>query len=506
MATYIENLTLPFARTGVTGQYPMLVKSTTYTPDCTLFVKAGDTVRYVVTQDDGSGSTGTIGYANTTASDTDPDPTVTTSQSSPATWERTVGTSTEDRYFDWYFFGSVDFEFGSGKKYSQKLRTIRVDGAPRMNGGTSAITVAQGGTITFSVTGLSMFDESANAQLTAGTNSNKLNFSVFNSNGSLVGVHNYTGGGWDSSNNQLGKVHTGDTSTVLTIGSNFPTGTYSVYLTHVNVADSPTTNDFYGTENRLGANGLTGTSASALQFTVSDDDTDPTQFSLGADQTGLEQSQEYVTDTFTIAGLGSGVTATAVTSGTGNPQISVGTGNPVSFGDFTTNDVGVVNGNQIRFKMLASSDYDGQHTGTLTIGGTINDSLVLTTRSDPGGSSGGASGTQTYGVAVLSPPDNSNNQVTTFGPNFKLTNLIDKGSAIIPARSGATPGTLTLPASGTFEGVTSTNQADIDMMVLTAINPFVAYNYQMTRGNGTFTFTNYTYLQIPIDYYLLRIS
>lgn len=493
MATYIENLTLPFARTGVTGQYPLLVKSSTFAPDCTLFVKAGDTVRYVVTQDDGSGSTGTIGYANTTNTDTDPDPTVTSSQSSPATWERTVGTSTEDRYFDWYFFGSVDFDFGSGKKYSQKLTTIRVDGTPRMNGGTSAITVAQGGTITFSVTGFSMFDANANAQLTAGTNSNRLYFAVFNSNGSLVGVHNYTGGGWDSSSNQLGRVHSGDTSTVLTVGSNFPTGTYSVYLSHYNGADSPTTNDFYGTENRLGANGLTGSSASALQFTVAADDVTPDSFSIGNDQT-VTTSGEYNATQFTVSGINAA--ATVSVSGDGSPSVSIAGGTRISGNTTTT----VTDGQTVDFKMFGPATPGANHSATLNIG-TGSASIQLTAAAS-GGSQGGASGTSDYGLSVLGPPSGGT-QPVIFSPNFKITNLVAFG--IESNIQNGSP--RTVPSSGVFEGLSSSDDK-VKILFLLDNDPLVAYALTVTKntgsGEGTVTFTNIGAGNINLKYYVLR--
>ena len=49
MTTYVVSFTLATAETNETGQYPILAGDSTFLPDCTIFVKAGDTIRYTVT-------------------------------------------------------------------------------------------------------------------------------------------------------------------------------------------------------------------------------------------------------------------------------------------------------------------------------------------------------------------------------------------------------------------------------------------------------------------------
>tara|TARA_B100001094_G_scaffold162910_1_gene157677 strand:- start:1523 stop:3043 length:1521 start_codon:yes stop_codon:yes gene_type:complete len=506
MSTFRYDFTIAEVAPSASGAYPLSTQSTTYMPETSIYFQHGDTIQAKHTHP--LSPPLNINYTGPDVHEANPDPSNEGSQVSGAvrtlTWSGNftddsgnVTNSTADYFTQWFFFAPNNF---GANAYSQKIVYRRVE-ITSFSG--SATTISPGGTVTFTIGGLQ------GLAAPSGANGNCLYLSVFDSSNNLVS----TNISWDSSSNQLGRVKTTDLSTVLTTsnsGTNLADGTYTVYVTHYGgeslLNGGGVGNRFYGSERRL-KNTTSGAIFSA-NFTVQSptQDTDPTQFNLGADQTNLTQNQEFSANLITVAGLGSGVTATAVTSGSGNPQISVGTGSPISFGAFTTNDVGVVNGNQIRFKMYASGTYGGQVTGTLTIGGTINDSLQLTTQADPGGSSGGASGTQNYGVAVLSPPDGSGNQVTTFGPNSKVTNLIDNGTATIPGRTGTALGTLTLPASGTYEGVTSTNQADIDIMVLMDLSPFIANSYQLTRGNGTFTFTNANYVNIPIDYYVIRFS
>ena len=202
--TYTTTFNLAEAQTGVSGHYPVKVLDTDYTPDNTIYAKAGDTVKFVVSEPSPDGAS--VSYNNTNVADTDPDPDEftagTTNQNSPSSWEYTLGSSAEDAEFYWFYFGTTVHSSGSGKKYSQRVRVNRVSGAPRINGGTSAVTVAQGGTITFSVTGLS-------GLLSAGTSTvkNHLYFSVFNSSNQWFTTHSSASGlNWDSSNNQLGKT------------------------------------------------------------------------------------------------------------------------------------------------------------------------------------------------------------------------------------------------------------------------------------------------------------
>ena len=131
MTTYVVSFTLPAAETNVSGQYPILAGDSTYLPDCTIFVKAGDTIRYTVTEPEG----GNVIYQNTSNHDTDPDPdgfdedTMNSqTKSSPGSWEYTVGTGNEDKFFTWFFYGSTPASNTANRKYSQRVQTVRVDG------------------------------------------------------------------------------------------------------------------------------------------------------------------------------------------------------------------------------------------------------------------------------------------------------------------------------------------------------------------------------------------
>ena len=124
MTTYVVNFTLPEAETNIQNtQYPILVGDSTYLPDCTIFVKAGDTIRYTVNQVDGGSNTGNVIYQDTTNKDTDPDPDGVTgnnqTKTSPGSWEYTVGTGNEDKFLTWFFNGSVSATNPANKKYSQ---------------------------------------------------------------------------------------------------------------------------------------------------------------------------------------------------------------------------------------------------------------------------------------------------------------------------------------------------------------------------------------------------
>tara|TARA_B100000686_G_scaffold343402_1_gene424185 strand:+ start:3027 stop:4523 length:1497 start_codon:yes stop_codon:yes gene_type:complete len=413
--TYTVTFDLAEAQTGVSGHYPVLVRNSTYCPDNTIYAKTGDTVKFVVSEPSPDGAS--VSYNNTNIADTDPDPDEftddgTTNQNSPSSWEYTLTSANDDEEFYWFWFGTTVHSSGSGKKYSQRIRVNRVVGSPLMNGSTSAITVDQGDTITFSVSGL------GGLLAASGNNDNRLYFAIFNqaSGGSLINPTSYTGGGWDSSSNQLGKVKTTDTSTVLTVGSNMPTGTYYVYLTHFNAADSPGGNDFYGSEQRL--------SATALQFTVEEPTGTVSGLSLGDNVTTTSLNFDVVRNSGTIT----------CDPTTFQPSVSVSNGSfkrkngsgVAQDASWQTSSATIENGWSVDFKMTGPSGYSDSETGTLTIA-EDSASLVVTTSADPGGGSGGSGGggtSGTYGLRILDASGK-----VLFGDGRKMGNLI--GSATI---------------------------------------------------------------------------
>ena len=410
MTTYVVNFTLPEAETNIQNtQYPILVGDSTYLPDCTIFVKAGDTIRYTVNQVDGGSNTGNVIYQDTTNKDTDPDPDGVTgnnqTKTSPGSWEYTVGTGNEDKFFTWFFYGSVSATNPANKKYSQRVQTVRVDGAPRINYGTSAVNVNQGGSLTFSISGMGMYHEDNGAQLDSASNlnKNKLYFAVFdrphgstNPNPSVVLVQNYTNGGWVGSTNQLGKIWTSSQTVTLNIGDNMPTGTYYAYLTHynplgtggdlANASSSPIGNPFYGSENRLGPNGSShGNSAAALQFTVQAPTGTNTTPSLGDNiNAGTNLSYPVDTNSGTITCDPTTFQPDVFTSNTTGSAAarfrlknSNGTYPTTSYTGVGTT-LQLTSGQSVDFKMTGPSGYSDTTTGRLTIG-SVFDELSVTT-------------------------------------------------------------------------------------------------------------------------------
>ncbi len=494
MTTYTTTFDLAQAQTGVSGHYPVLVRNSTYTPDNTIYAKAGDTVKFIVSEPAPDGAS--VSYNNTNVADTDPDPDEftagTTNQSSPSSWEYTLGSSAEDAEFYWFYFGTTAHSSGSGKKYSQRVRVNRVSGSPQINGGTSAVTVAQGGTITFSVSGLS-------GLLSAGTSTlkNHLYFSVFNSSNQWVTTTGASGLTWDSSSNQLGKVKTADTSTVLTVGSSMATGTYNVYLTHFNAADSPGGNDFVGSENRL--------STTPLQFTVTAPASGPSAFDsgLGNDPSGpVNLNTQITSDAATISGISGGsgsltVTASSSDSG-GNPKVSVNNGTYATTGT-------VSNGDTVKLQFNAPSSA-GNRTGSLTINGVVG-SITVTSQdlSGGGGGSSGTSGTANYGIEVLGPPDNNGNQEVIFGPNFRSSHHIASDSWSVNA--GTSTGSGITPATSqtyTVEGMTSSNRDTVGVIILPDQSPFVGFVFNVNYLSGGFSITNNSLIPLSGKYIALR--
>lgn len=430
--TYTTTFDLAEARTGVSGHYPLKVLDSDYTPDNTIYAKVGDKVKFVVSEP--SPDSGNVSYNNTNVADTDPDPDEftddgTTNQTSPSSWEYTITSAAEDSTFQWWYFGNTFYnpsDTTQGRKYSQRLIINRVQGAPRINGGTSAVTVQQGGTITFSVTGLS-------GLLSAGTSTlkNHLYFSVFNSSNQWVTTTGASGLSWAGSNNQLGKVKVGSTSTVLTVGSSMPTGTYNVYLTHYNAADTPSGNNFMGNVNRLGPDGSShGASATALQFTVTaaGTNTDP---DLGPDQSaGTNLSQVFQVNTGAITCNPTTFepsVSTSNTAGAANAQFRLKNANgtyPTTAYTTAGNSLLLTSGQSVDFKMTGPAGYNGTTTGRLTIGSEFDD-LSITTGADPGGGQTGTGGGTTgdWGLIIK---NTAGNQI--FGTGQKQGNLIASGS------------------------------------------------------------------------------
>ena len=514
--TYTTTFNLAEARTGVSGHYPVKVLDSDYTPDNTIYAKAGDTVKFIVSEP--SPDSGNVSYNNTNVADTDPDPDEftddgTTNQTSPSSWEYTIGSDSEDAEFYWFWFGNTFYnpsDTTQGRKYSQRVRVNRVSGAPRINGGTSAVTVAQGGTITFSVTGLS-------GLLSAGTSTvkNHLYFSVFNSSNQWVTTTGASGLTWDSSSNQLGKVKTADTSTVLTVGSSMATGTYNVYLTHFNAADTPSGNNFMGNVNRLGPDGSShGASATALQFTVTASNTGTnTDPSLGADvNAGTSLSQVYTTNSGAITCNPTTFTPTVSTSTVAGSSVNTKFRLKNANGTYPTtsyteppNTLTLTSGQSVDFQMTGPAGYSGTNTGRLTIGAETDD-LTITTSANPSGSGGGSGSggatSGTYGLIIKNGA--TGNQI--FGVGQKQGSVIASGSLGTIA-SGGLSAQITLPVAGTDNVASKVGIMILDMYATTSTSSYPAWlvyiNY-LGEGTDSFRAYNASLVSRPANYIVVR--
>ena len=345
MATYNYTFTMTAHQTGTTGHYPIKAGNTTYSTTTTLFAKAGDTVNYIISEGDGS----TVHYLD----NTNPDPTASGTGTYPvmasgATWSHTLASNFTA--VEWYYFGGTTQ--GNGRKYSNRVVTRRVAGAFTNSNGAS---VAQGGSITFTVSG------TASLPGVSG-NSNYLYIAI-RKGGTMVHT-NHTAAGvyWDSSSNQLGKVHTGDLSTVMTVGSSMTPGTdYSAHLYHFSPVTSAA---FYDPLNEL----------DSVTFTIAAPDTTPAPFSLGADHTNVGVNSTVVTSSATITAIDA--PADISVSGNGSPQYQIGNGGWTS----SSQQDAVSSGQSVTMRFTASSSAGTAHTATLTVGG-VSDSVTATTAS-----------------------------------------------------------------------------------------------------------------------------
>lgn len=98
-------------------------------------------------------------------------------------------------------------------------------------------------------------------------------------------------------------------------------------------------------------------------------DTTPDAFDIGADVTGAATNAQYTSSTITVSGINTSVSL-SVTNGVYSKNFS-----PYGSASGTA-----VAGDQVTFRMFASSNFSTAKTGTLTIGGT-SDSRTITTGS-----------------------------------------------------------------------------------------------------------------------------
>jgi len=475
--------------------YDAEVISSAHAPATSCYFKQGDIIRATVIHP--SGSTYYVRPVLPDVNGANPDPSVESNEASGYTYQLewtgnfendddppVVTSSASDYFTQWFFIGNT--QAGStmpGTASHSKKAVFRKVSASL--GISSSTMVAGGGTLTLTASNILGLASST------GTTDHRLWVYLTEASGNVVTTVGTNGVAWDSTSDHVGKVSPNDTSTVLTVHEGLPAGTYTVHLGHYGAGGSG--NAFTGSDHRLAS--VTFTKASA-----EDDDTTPVGFNLGDDQTGLATNQTYTTLQVTVTGITA--TTTVTTSGDGNPAVKVGNA------EFTTGATTVTNDQTVDFRFFSSGNYSTAHTATLNIGG-VTDSVTITTGADPDSPTEGASGTASYGIRVFNASGNE-----TFGPNFKVPNLVANGTATIPARDGATYGSLVLPIQDdgdeTFEGFTSTNADKIDIIVLVNSTNPALQDYSMERlsgnDNGKVKFTNLTYGDIPIDFYVVRTS
>ena len=100
-------------------------------------------------------------------------------------------------------------------------------------------------------------------------------------------------------------------------------------------------------------------------------------------------------------------------------------------------------------------------------------------------------------------PVRGGTQPVIFSPNFKIGNLVAFGSET-SIQNGSPR---TVPSSGVFEGLSSSNN-NVEVVFLLDTHPLTAYSLTLTKntgaGEGTVTFNNTGSGSINLKYYVVR--
>lgn len=469
MATYTISHTLQ-----TSTSYPAAEFSSTFAPLTSVYFKLNDTIQATVSHPI---SGNTLGISLNDVNEANPDPSNlggTTTHADDYTyslaWSGTFaegGSASSDYFTQWFHFNRT-----GTFQYSAKSVFRRVSANIGLNTNNVA---SSGGTITVTASNvLGLLDP-------VGNNAHRLYLYVRNSSGTLItsNVSFSTAG----NNAYLGKITTTGLTSTLTVGSSLPADTYKVHIGHYGGGGSG--NVFYGTDHSI-------TTATFIKAAPPTGDTTPDSFSIGSDQT-VATSGQYDATQFTVSGINAA--ATVSVSGSGSPSVSIAGGDYLA-----TNIPDITNGQTVNFRMFAPGTPGTNHSATLNIGG-VTDSITLTAASS-GGSQGGASGTSNYGMQVLGPASGGT-QPVIFSPNFKITNLVAFG--IESNIQNGSP--RTVPSSGVFEGLSSSNDK-VKVLFLLDNEPLAAYALTMTKntgsGEGTVTFTNVGAGNVSLKYYILR--
>ena len=337
--------------------------------DTTLYFKQGDTIRVKHIHPSGAAIT-YAGSDTAPAGSAHPDPTPEGSQVSGYEWREitwsgnftddsnNVTDSADDYETFWYFW--------QGTSHSQKLRFSKVSGTITA----SSSTVAQGGTITFSVSDLTGLETATGT--TWPNQANRCWINIRDSNNSvmtgLIDSSNTPSlSYWSEGQWYLGLVKMGSTSTTLTIPAAFPTGTYTANLNHYNagiITGTNADNKFHGTDHKM----------SSVTFTVVGAGTsNPNNFSFT--NVTVPPSTATISSEAQLAGMTAASTVTALSTGT-EYRLGGNSGGGSWIGT-TGGTVGI--NDIIQIRRTSSPSFNTPLTSYVKVGDTQSSGWVLTT-------------------------------------------------------------------------------------------------------------------------------
>lgn len=382
----VNALTYPMDTTGPSH-------STTYMSDTNLYFKQGDTIQVRHLHPDTTTSPQlNINYAGPDIHGADPDPTVTTWQdgnpssttvSRTREWDSSYST---DDYTRWFFF-APDADGDTVYSSSIIFRKVGYTGFTCGVGTATDGAVTQGEDITFRVATLPGLDTWSSST----PNADRIYLSIRNASTLvLMDPRTYTSGdAWDNSTSELGVFTTADKDTVLTVGSGFPVGTYTVYLTHYNNATRMNNYDTANVGNRFHSTYMQfGSVTMVVSASSGGSGPNPAAFSF-TDQgpSGITGGTTYASNTVTLSGMSQASTVTGFTFNetfNGYPAYQIGGAGSWHLDIPSTrtppeSNIAVPANTTIRLKRPASNTAGGTVTMNVTVGTTQSGTWSITT-------------------------------------------------------------------------------------------------------------------------------
>ena len=438
---------------NLTGKYAIYTPYPTYLDRSTLYMKHGDTINVPITNPSG----GAIGFvsgnaANGTARQQYPVPTSTSTTSGGTfslTWPSSLAdnnpqTSGNNTSFtndtQWPIFGypyaSGNSHSGSnvvsgsggiagvlrpGYKYSRKIRISIVTGQIGFDTGeTKSITQGATSLLIYSgstITGLNkVIHNNTNSPTHSSQFPNKLYLSVWNSSGTQKFTNSTVSGKWGLGSTWLGFISDSNPTISLNTAS-LVAGTYRIYLNHYSGATlSPNPGDRrVAADSRLYYITLTVVAPAS--------DSTPEFATAFGNVTQSSVTSTHTTSAVNLLNYDVATTLTAITSGAAY-SINGGTFS-------TTVPAAVPLAANVRLQGNSNSTFGGTISYTTTIGGVTSTPWTITNMAQPtgGGTTSGASGTASHGIAVLKP--GATTQV--LNQDMRVTNLVKKGVTTMTA-------------------------------------------------------------------------